>query len=94
MVDALHPLEASLQGSAPAQPAQNGQARRIWARLPTRDCPAMHRIELILEMFPGRQQLVLYFADTEKRAAAPCLIHEALVDELRELLGAENVVVK
>ena len=40
------------------------------------------------------EQLILYFEDTKKRIAAPCLIHEALVDELIELCGADNVVVK
>jgi DNA polymerase-3 subunit alpha len=73
---------------------QNDAARRIWVRLPNREDWRVHRIELILQMFPGRQQLILYFEDTKKRAAAPCLIHEALVDELIELCGAENVVVK
>ena len=45
-------------------------------------------------MFPGKQQIVLYFEDTKKRAAAPCLIHDALIEELQELAGTENVVVK
>ena len=64
-------------------------------RLPSKDDKRVKRIGLILEMFPGsEQQLILYFEDTKKRAAAPCLIHEALVEELKELAGEENVVVK
>ena len=45
-------------------------------------------------MFPGEDRLILYFADSKKRAAAPCVAHRALIAELRELLGEENVVVK
>ena len=38
--------------------------------------------------------LVVYFEDTKKRLGARCVIHEALTEELRQMLGAENVVVK
>jgi DNA polymerase-3 subunit alpha len=38
--------------------------------------------------------MVLYFEDTKKKMGARCLIHEALVEELREMFGSENVVVK
>ncbi len=48
----------------------------------------------MLTMFPGSERLVLYFEDTKKKAAAPCQIHEALVAELTERCGADNVVVK
>ena len=49
---------------------------------------------LILTMFPGNQQMVIYCEKEKKRIGASCLIHEALVDELTERLGKENVVVK
>ncbi len=103
MVDTIRPLtETALQqgqaanGPAPRTPTpEESKAQRIWVRLPSKSDPRVQRIGLILEMFPGtQQQLVLYFEDTKKRAAAPCLIHEALIDELRELAGEENVVVQ
>ena len=105
MADSIEPLTAETvrAHAAPqprpeppraAPPQQAAAPRRIWVRLPSREDKRVHRIELILQMFPGRQQLILYFADTQKRVAAPCLIHEALVDELIELCGEENVVVK
>ena len=37
---------------------------------------------------------VFYFEDTQKRRAAAGLIHPALLEELREMLGPENVVLK
>ena len=54
----------------------------------------MERIKLILEMFPGRQQMIVYCQDTGRRIGASCVIHQALVDELKEMLGEKNVVVK
>ena len=52
------------------------------------------KIRRVFLMFPGEQQADLYFADTKKRLRTSCLIHPALQQELAELLGAENVVVK
>lgn len=66
---------------------------RLWVRLPDKGHPAVKRIELILEMFPGDEQLVLVFEDTGRRAAARCVVHPALVEELRELAGPGNVAV-
>ncbi len=71
-----------------------GKAEKLYVRLPSRDCPAYNRIRLVLNMFPGEQQMVLFFADTRQRQGTDCLIHPALVRELQELLGEENVVVK
>ncbi len=80
---------------APAQAKTDRPgARTLWVRLPGRDDPAMRRIELVLTMFPGTEPLVVYFEDTKRRLGAKCVIHPALVEELKELLGPENVVVK
>ena len=37
---------------------------------------------------------VLYFEDTQRRLGTPCVIHTALVEELKQLLGPDRVVVK
>jgi DNA polymerase-3 subunit alpha len=54
----------------------------------------MRRLTLVLSMFPGREQLVLYYEDTKKRAGGKCVIHDALLRELSEMFGEANVVVK
>ena len=56
--------------------------------------PIMKRIEKLLVMFPGEQQMILWCEREQKRIGARCLIHEGLVLELEEMLGKENVVVK
>lgn len=68
--------------------------RTLWVKLPSQSDPAFRRIGLILTMFPGTEPIVLYLADTKKRLGGSCVIHPALVDELTEMLGRENVIVK
>ena len=67
---------------------------KIYVKLPEESDPRYERIKLILIMFPGSDQMVIYFADTGKRVGASCTIHDALIRELKELLGDENVVIK
>ena len=45
-------------------------------------------------MFPGRQAAVLYLEDQNKRLRAMCSQHEALLAELRTVLGEDCVVLK
>ncbi len=103
MVDTIRPIsDADAVRSAPDS-TQGSDARRtpggyagmkLWVKLPSADDARMKRIELILEMFPGTQQLVIYCEREKKKLTARCLIHDALIDELREMLGDENVVVR
>ena len=99
MVDSIRPLSdiGTLAQTAavqkPAAPAaQPGQ--KLWVKLPGADDPRLHKIELILTMFPGTDQMIIWCEREKKRIGARCLIHPALVQELKEMLGDENVVVK
>ena len=78
--------------SAPREEIRKDQ--KLWVKLPARDDPQLHRIELLLTMFPGEQQMVIFCEREQKRLAARCVIHRALVQELRDMLGDGNVVVK
>jgi DNA polymerase-3 subunit alpha len=53
----------------------------------------MERLKLVLIMFPGDEQLIVHYTGTKKRQRLRCVIHDALVKELEEMLGAENVAV-
>ena len=100
MVDSIRPLSdigtlaqpAREQRSTPIlQPAAN---QKLWVKLPGAGDARLHKIELILTMFPGTQQMIIWCEREKKRIGASCLIHPALVQELKELLGDENVVIK
>ena len=54
----------------------------------------MRKVRLALSFFPGEQQVVLYFEDCKKLVGSRCEIHPALLKDLNERLGEENVVVK
>ena len=91
MVESIRPItDANGMGSR-EPPARD---RKLWVKVRSADDPILEKIRLILTMFPGQQQMILYCEKEKKRIGASCLIHEALVDELTERLGKENVVVK
>ena len=88
--DTIRPL-SDVAGEVAQTPAPD---QKLYVKLPGRDDPALHRIELMLTMFPGRQQMVIWCEKERKRIGAQCRIHGALIAELRRMLGEENVVVK
>ena len=94
MVDSIRPLSDLDVPGQKAVPEGRKKERTLYVRLKSEQSPMTRRIELLLSMFPGQERMVIYFEDTKKRLGAPCLIHGALVEELTELLGEENVVVK
>ena len=98
MVESLRPLQEldTLPAPEPAVPAVPPvrQGQKLWVKLPSRSDPALSRIQLLLTMFPGDQQLIIWCEQEKKRIGTRCLIHEGLILELQEMLGAQNVVVK
>jgi DNA polymerase-3 subunit alpha len=86
MVDSIHPL-SNLEEAA-------GGGQTLYLRLPSREDPRLRKVRLALSFFPGESQVVLYFADCKKRVGSRCEIHPALLKDLKERLGEENVVVK
>ena len=88
IVESLRPLgDAEL-------PGENTKPQTLWLKVPSKDDPRMHRMELVKIMFEGDERMIVYCEDTKKKYTSGCLIHEAFVDELKELFGDENVVVK
>ena len=92
MVDSIRPLSDPVAAAAEQQPA--GGEQKLWIRLPSREDPRVRRVKLILSFFPGESQVVLYFEDCKRRVGSRCLIHPSLVEELKDLMGEENIVVK
>ena len=89
LCDTLRPI-----GDLEEEKTQDGQSRRLYLKIPCREDPRMRKVELVLSMFPGDSQAVLYFEDTKTRLGTPCVVHPALVNEMKELLGPDRVVVK
>ncbi len=65
----------------------------LYLKLPTEDA-LFHKIKAILNMFPGENPVVVYFADTKQRRGSRCALDERMLEELVNVLGEGNVVVK
>ena len=91
IVESIRPLsDMNAPGSSAPPPAE----KKLWVKLDSETDPILDRIKLVLTMFPGTQQMIIYCDREKKRIGTRCLIHEGLIAELQELLGEKNVVVK
>ncbi len=95
MADSAVPL-SQVEDKAPAREARAvpKQGGTLYLKLPAMDSREFRKLKPILHMFPGNTKTVLFFADTKQRMGTTCLIDEYLLQELRELLGEPNVVLK
>ncbi len=66
----------------------------LYLKLPTEQGNLFGKVKAILNMFPGENQVVVYFADTKQRRGTRCTLDKRMLDELIRVLGKENVVVK
>ena len=89
MCDSVRPIT-----DVTAAAAKEKTEQKLYVRLPSRQDARMRHLELVLKMFPGTGQMVIWCEAEKKRIGAKCLFHEALLDELKETLGEENVVLK
>ena len=97
MADSIQPLsELTEKHARPAEaaPAAQQEEKTLWVKIPSRDDPLFEHIRLLLTMFPGDGRLILYCEKEKKKVGARCLHHEALIDELCELCGADSVKIR
>ena len=89
---------APLQDSPPQPQARAGiqvlEGNTLWIRLSNAQDPLFRHVNRVINMFPGQTPARLVFADTGKRLGTNCLLTKSLVDELIEVLGQENVVIR
>ena len=68
--------------------------KTLYVKVKSSESKEYERMKLVLSMFPGKERMVIHFSDTKKNLGTKCIIHEALVGELREMFGEENVIIK
>lgn len=66
----------------------------LYLRLPGEDDKLYPRIRAILNMFPGDNPTVIFFADTRARRGTRCGLRSNMLVELKNVLGEANVVLK
>ena len=97
LCDTLRPigdLDQEVEQAKPAAGRAKPAGSKLYLKLTGREDPRLRKVKLVLSMFPGEGQAILYFADTGTRMGAPCVIYPSLVKEMQEILGVENVVIK
>lgn len=97
LCESAYPL-ATAEGSLPPAARPKGskilEGNTLYLKFPSAEHPAVRHMRLVFEMFPGTTPVKMVMADTRKLYGTHCLLHQALVQEARETLGEENVVVK
>ena len=91
MVDRVAPL--SNRGEAASAPAAPDGEQVLWIRLPDGG-ERFAWLKKLMSLFPGDCAAIVYLEDRKKKLQTRCVLHQALLDELRETLGEENLVLK
>ena len=80
-------LPVPVQQTAPA-------AGTLYLRLPSESDARYRKVKAIVNMFTGNSKVVLFFADNRSMRGAQADLDSRMLEELKNLLGAENVVLK
>ena len=101
LCDQVLALQSSEEGGAAVAPPSRQQTgaklvpgKALYLRVPGASSPQFDHIRLVFTMFPGVTPVKIRLADSGKLLGGTCLLHQALLDELFDTLGPENVVVK
>ncbi len=100
VVNRARPISDYAHGApAEQEPVRNNGAaenadQKLYLRLPSQEGKLFPKIRAILNMFPGKNQTVIYFADTKLRCGTHCILAESMLQELNRILGEGNVVLK
>ena len=69
-------------------------AGKLYLQLTGEADPRYQKVKAILNMFPGNGQVVLFFADTRTRRGTTSSFDSRMLQELKNVLGDTNVVLK
>ena len=66
----------------------------LYLQLKSEDDPNFRKVRAIVNMFPGDSQVKVFFADTRKLRGALATLDPMMIEELKNVLGEGNVVLK
>ena len=98
VINRARPISDFSDSSAPQEIAvprkQQELTGTLYLKIASEQDPVYRKIRAILNMFPGQNGVVLYFADTKVRRGTRCCFTDSMLRELKAVLGQENVVLK
>ena len=94
VINRVRPIsDYSQKPPAPVQPDPPAGGK-LYLRLPGESGKLFPKVKAILNMFPGDNTVVLYFADSGLRRGTRAMLAGSMLRELTNVLGKENVVLK
>ena len=94
VINRVRPIsDYSQKPPAPVQP-EPPAGGKLYLRLPGESGKLYPKVRAILNMFPGDNSVVLYFADSGLRRGTRAMLAGSMLRELTNVLGKENVVLK
>ncbi len=97
MCDSAYPLDGAMEQPEEKLPPKGGKllpGKILYLKFPSKDSPELAHMKLVFTMFPGTTPVKMVMADTRRVLGTACQLHRALIGELKETLGEENVVIK
>ena len=96
VINRARPISDYADGMAEPEPPrpQPPQSGMLYLKISSENDPVYRKVRAILNMFPGENGVVLYFADTKVRRGTRCCFRDSMLGELKNILGEANVVLK
>ena len=96
VINRARPISDYADGTAEPEPPRQPAPRTgtLYLKINSESDPVYRKVKAILNMFPGENGVVLYFADTKVRRGTRCCFRDSMLGELKNILGEANVVLK
>ncbi len=94
IVNQVWPLEGYSAAKALNLDVKPLDVKRLYLQIPSENSREDRSVRPVLQMFPGKIPVTLYYADVKLRRQTYCLPDPDLLKELRAILGEKNVVLK
>lgn len=96
LADSIVPIE--LYNQTGNRRVQKADGKRLYIRLPSRNCIQYDKVVNLLGLFDGNMPVILYLEDVKQKLAVPRRLytsgHPLFFEELQRLVGAENIATK
>ncbi|MBQ2893289.1 MAG: DNA polymerase III subunit alpha [Oscillospiraceae bacterium] len=95
VINRARPISDYTEAVPEPQPAPKPvQGSTLYLQLTGESDPRFRKVRATVNMFPGSSTVKVFFADTRKLMGTTAALDSAMIDELKDLLGESNVVLK
>ena len=91
IINRVRPITDYSENPEPPKPRTDGT---LYLKLDSEEDPRYRKVRSIVNMFPGQGAVKVFFADTRKMRGAQASFDSRMLEELKNVLGEANVVLK